>query len=206
MSSNRIPLIECLDVLRQARRDDEVVITAMGTAREWMQLGSHPLDFVFLPSSMGQASSLGLGMALARPDKNIIVCNGDGSTLMNLGSLVTITSEAPKNLTLLLFDNRVYEVTGLQNTPGSSAARNDNWDVDFSCLAKACGFQSVFEFNTLQQWQETVRDVIDATGPTCAWIKVAPILNAGGPRSPSPGRKRAVQFADALRNNLAPAK
>ena len=117
MPSNRMPLIECLDVLRQARRDDEVVITAMGTAREWMKLGSHPLDFVFVPSSMGQASSLGLGMALARPEQNFIVCNGDGSTLMNLGSLVTITAEAPENLTLLLFDNRVYEVTGYKARP-----------------------------------------------------------------------------------------
>ena len=206
MPSIRMPLIECLDVLRRARRDDEVVITAMGTAREWMQLGSHPLDFVFVPSSMGQASSLGLGMALARPEQNFIVCNGDGSTLMNLGSLVTITAEAPKNLTLLLFDNRVYEVTGSQTTPGSSESRCDNRDVDFGSLARACGFQSVFEFKTLQEWQDTVRDVIDATGPTCAWIKVAPIPNAGGPRSPSPGRKRAVGFADALRKCSVSAK
>ena len=136
---------------------------------------------------------------LAKPEQNVIVCNGDGSTLMNLGSLVTITAEAPKNLTLLLFDNRVYEVTGSQTTPGSSDSRNDNRDVDFGSLAKACGFQSVFEFDTLPQWQETVREVIEATGPTCAWIKVAPIPNAGGPRSPSPGRKRAVEFAEALR-------
>ena len=199
MPSNRMPLIECLAALRQARRDDEVVITAMGTAREWMKLGSHPLDFVFVPSSMGQASSLGLGMALAKPEQNVIVCNGDGSTLMNLGSLVTITAEAPKNLTLLLFDNRVYEVTGSQITPGSSDSRSDNRDVDFGSLAKACGFQSVFEFNTLQEWQDTVRDVIESTGPTCAWVKVNPIPNAGGPRSPSPGRKRAVEFAEALR-------
>ena len=203
MSSNRMSLVESLEVLKQSRRDDEIVITAMGTAREWMVLGSHPLDFVLVPSSMGQASSLGLGMALAQPERNVIVCNGDGSTLMNLGSLVTITAEAPQNLTLLLFDNTVYEVTGLQATPGSACSRSDNRDIEFGSLAKACGFQSLFEFNAIEEWRVAARDVIESPGPTCAWLKVAPIPGAGGPRSPSPGRKRAVQFAEALKNSTA---
>ena len=62
-----MPLVESLQVLRDTRGDDEVVLTVMGTAREWMALGDlHPLDWIYVPSSMGQAPSLGLGMAHAR--------------------------------------------------------------------------------------------------------------------------------------------
>ena len=98
-SNNRqMSLVESLKALQSVRRENEVVITAMGTAREWMELGAQPLDWIFVPSSMGQATALGLGLALAQPQRKVIVCNGDGSTLLNLGSLVTITAQAPPNL------------------------------------------------------------------------------------------------------------
>ena len=67
-------------------------MTTMAAAREWQKLQKQPLDFVLVPSSMGQATALGLGIALAQPEQKVIVCNGDGSMLMNLGSLVTITA------------------------------------------------------------------------------------------------------------------
>ena len=116
-----MPLVEAIGVVHRARREEDVVISAMGAAREWMALGTGPLDWVFVPSSMGQATALGLGLALARPDRRIIVLNGDGGMLMNLGSLVTISACAPANLVILLFDNGVYEITGAQPTPSSVA-------------------------------------------------------------------------------------
>ena len=103
----RIPLVAALETLRAVRRDDEVVITTMGSAREWMKFGTpHPLDFILVPSSMGQGTSIGLGLALARPDRRIIVCSGDGSLLMNLGTLSTLAWCAPKNLIHVVFDNQ----------------------------------------------------------------------------------------------------
>jgi sulfopyruvate decarboxylase subunit beta len=143
--------------------------------------------------------SLGLGIALAQPDRRVIVCNGDGSMLMNLGALVTITAEAPRNLTLLVFDNGVYEVTGAQATPGSAGARADGRSVDYAAIARACGFESVFEFEDADRWRAEVQNVIDAPGPTFALIRVAPMYDEPcGPRSPGPGRERAVAFAAAL--------
>ncbi|MFI5246492.1 MAG: thiamine pyrophosphate-dependent enzyme, partial [Gemmatimonadales bacterium] len=101
-----------LAVLRDQRAAGDVVITSMGSAREWMAMGPlDPLDFVFVPSSMGQAPSLALGLALAQPARRVFACNGDGSTLMSLGALATISAAAPGNLVLLVFDNGVYEVT-----------------------------------------------------------------------------------------------
>jgi phosphonopyruvate decarboxylase len=193
-----MPLTESLRVLHAARRD-EIVVTSMGTAREWMTFEQHPLDFVLVPSSMGQASAFGLGLALACPERRVIVCNGDGSTLMNLGSLVSICTEAPANLTLLIYDNGVYEVTGAQPTPGSADARRSSKPVDFAAIARASGFESVFEFRELDAWKAGVPSVIDATGPAFAWILAAPQPGASGPRSPGPGKERAIRFAQAVK-------
>jgi thiamine pyrophosphate-dependent acetolactate synthase large subunit-like protein len=198
---SRISLAAALDVLRKTRKDDEVVVTSMGAAREWTRLGTHPLDFVFVPSSMGQGTSLGLGIALAQPSRRVVVCNGDGSMLMNLGSLVTITAQAPRNLVVIVFDNGVYEVTGGQPTPGSGSIRASRGDVDFSALARGCGFESVFAFADLEAWKRDVRSVLDARGPVFVVMRVAADRDAGTPRSPGPGKDRVEAFRAALQGN-----
>lgn len=194
-----MPLREALIALRSERRDEDVVISAMGPAREWMALGTHPLDWVFVPSSMGQATSLGLGLALAQPNRRIIVLNGDGSTLMNLGSLVTITAEQPGNLVLVTFDNGVYEITGAQPTPGAAGGRRAADRVNYEGLARSCGFRSIFHFTELAAWTAGVRHVLDTAGPTFALLDVAPVPGAKGPRSPGPTSERARRFMDALK-------
>lgn len=201
--SNPLQLVDSLRVLREARTDNDVIVTTMGTAREWMALGElHPCDFVLVPSSMGQATTLGLGLAIAQPDRNIIVCNGDGSMLMNLGSLVTVAAQAPQNYTLLLFDNGVYEITGAQPTAGNPAIRNDSRSVDFPALATAAGFEQVVTFDSADDWHSSARKLIDSNGPTFAYLPVAPIPGAVGPKSPSPGADRARKFRSAM---LAPS-
>lgn len=195
-----LTLTESLKILREVRTD-EVVITAMGAAREWMTLGTHPLDFVFVPSSMGQATSLGLGMALAQPNRGIVVCNGDGSTLMNLGSLITITAHAPKNLTLITLDNGVYEVTGAQETVASRHRRANRGDIDLGAIARACGFESVYAFDDSESWASEVRHVVDEPGPTFVLLKVPPVPGAVGPKSPGPAPERARQFMQAIASN-----
>ena len=126
MSGRTMDLRGALAVLREQRASGDVVITSMGSAREWMAMGPlDPLDFVFVPSSMGQAPSLALGMALAQPARRVFACNGDGSMLMNLGALATIGAEAPRNLVLVVFDNGVYEVTGAQPVPVPECHRTD---------------------------------------------------------------------------------
>ena len=185
--------------LHRIRSSDDVVITTMGAAREWMALGTQPLDFVFLPSSMGQATSLALGLALARPDRRVIVANGDGSMLMNLGSLVTITAAAPGTLVLILLANGVYEVTGAQPIPGAATPRSPGAGVDFVALADAAGFRTVFRFSGLPEWTLALPDVLSAPGPVFAALDVAPVPGGAGPRSPGPAAARARAFMAALR-------
>jgi phosphonopyruvate decarboxylase len=202
-SNQRMDIVECLCVLREVRGDD-VVVTTMGAAREWQKLGTHPLDFVLVPSSMGQATSLGLGIALARPDRKVIVCNGDGSMLMNLGSLVTITAQSPPNLTVLLFDNGAYEVTGAQPTPASPEFRHDRTTVEFASMARACGFRSIHEFDDVIKWRQQVRQVLHESGPTFVHLKTRPRPGAEPPGFPGPSPARARAFRSELASSRDP--
>ena len=158
-----------------------------------------PLDFVFVPSSMGQAPSLALGLALAQPARRVLACNGDGSTLMNLGALTTISAAAPNNLVLIVFDNGVYEVTGAQPTPGSAFGRPDRRGVDFARIARACRWPSVFHFSEPDEWRNAAHAAINAPGPVFIALDVAPVPGTVGPRSPGPTIERARQFSEALR-------
>jgi len=196
----RIALVAALEALRSARRDDEVVITTMGSAREWMKLGQpHSLDIILVPSAMGHGTSIGLGLALARPENRVIVCSGDGSLLMNLGSLASIVAASVPNLVVVVFDNGVYEVTGQQPTAGAAGARGGIRPADFCGIARACGFDSVYRFSNVAEWREKVRRVLDSRGPTFIALDVAPVDGGTAPYSPGPAPARARQFMDALR-------
>ncbi len=185
-----MPMHEALQVIRETRAATDVVVTSMGTAREWMAMGPlEALDWVFVPSAMGAAPPFGLGVALAQPARRVIACNGDGSTLMSLGTLVTIASEAPENLVLVIFDNGVYEVTGAQPSPGQA---------DFAALARASGIGAVYRFSEIGAWRAGGRDALNARGPVCIVLDVEPMPGARGPKSPGPTIARAKQFADAL--------
>jgi sulfopyruvate decarboxylase subunit beta len=196
MTPAAMDLREALVLLKAERRAGDVVITSMGNAREWMAMGPlDPLDFVYVPSSMGEAPPLGLGIALAQPNRRVIACNGDGSMVMNLGALITIASEAPKNLVLIIFDNGVYEVTGAQKVPGSG--------VDFAALARASGIASVHRFSAIDAWRAGAGAALNAPGPVCIVLDVAPVPGAVGPKSPGPTAQRAPAFMRALQEGSA---
>jgi N-acetylglutamate synthase-like GNAT family acetyltransferase len=130
----------------------------------------------------------------------VIVCSGDGSILMNLGSLVTITAEAPANLVVLLFDNGVYEVTGGQPTPGAALARVGGEGVDFTALARASGFRAVHRFADISPWRADARQVLDERGPVFIALDVAPVPGGQAPHAPRPGTAadRAQRFMAAV--------
>lgn len=196
-----MPLVAALETLRDARRDVDVVITTMGSAREWMKFSQpHPLDLILVPSSMGHGTSIGLGLAIARPDCRIIVCSGDGSLLMNLGSLASIVAANVPNLVVIVFDNGVYEVTGQQPTAAAAAGRMGGRAADFPGIARACGFESVYRFSDAAAWAANVRGALDANGPTFIALDVVPVAGGTAPHSPGPAPARAREFMAALRS------
>ena len=190
-------LAEALEVIHRNRRE-AVVITTMGAAREWQQLEPHPKDFVYMPSSMGQGPPLGLGIAIAQPAQRVIVVNGDGCLLMNLGCLVTITAQSPKNFTLIIIDNGVYEVTGCQTTIANASRRANGLPIDFQAMASAAGFEEVYAFDNIEAWRYE-HEVMHDEGPICIVLKTSVKTEDAGARSPGPAPERAA----ALRKTLS---
>ena len=186
-----MPAKDALAAVHAARDPRDIVITTMTPARDWMLLPQQPLDLVLVPSAMGSAPPLGLGLALAQPTRCVIVCNGDGSMLMNLGALVSIANARPANLVLIVFVNGTYEVTGSQPVPGAGV-------VDYAALARAAGFESVHAYASIEEWRSDVRHVIGAPGPTFVSLAVEPVHGQPGPKSPGPARERARRFMEAL--------
>jgi thiamine pyrophosphate-dependent acetolactate synthase large subunit-like protein len=183
---------EALEVLA-AHRGKRIVVTTMSSGGIWPALSDTPLDFAYLPSTMGGGPALGLGLALAQPARGVIVVNGDGCMLMNLGSLVTIASN-PADLYLLIMDNGLYEVTGGQATSGSGRA-------DYAALARAAGIGRVYAFERLEQWRKGAAEALAGPGPVAVVLKVEGRL---GQKTPKPPRPMAEQI-ERLRNALVGA-
>ena len=164
-----MPLFAALEVLHELRTDGQIVVTTMGTAREWPKLSNEPLDFNYIPSAMGHAPSVGLGLALAQPGREVIVLNGDGCMLMNLGALVTIIASGVKNYTLAVFNNRIYEVTGGQRTAAADSP------ADFARFAEAAGFVSVATFSDLEDWRRRAAETLKLPGPRFIVLDTQPV-------------------------------
>ena len=187
----RMPARDAIAIVHSARGERDIVITTMTPARDWMTLPQHGLDMVLVPSAMGHATSMGLGLALAQPDRRVIVCNGDGPMLMNLGSLVSIAAAKATNVVVIIFDNGVYEVTGSQPIPSPGK-------IDFAAIARASGFASTFVYSDIEDWRENVQRTLTAAGPTLVLLHVEALVGVPGPRAPGPAAERARRFMAVL--------
>ena len=190
-------LVDALTTLNQFR-NQAVVIPTMGAAREWPRISNHPLDLVYVPSSMGQAPALGLGLALACPEQRVIIINGDGCLLMNLGTLVTISAEAPSNYILVVIENGVYEVTGRQPTAANPSIRPVDSQVDIVEMARAAGFKNAHRFRDLGTWKTEVKSVLQEEGPVFISLECVPCSGDASITSPGPMRERLPRFQQAL--------
>jgi thiamine pyrophosphate-dependent acetolactate synthase large subunit-like protein len=113
-------------------KHDEAVIGGIGNSNfDLWSAGQRPQNFYML-GSMGLAIPIALGVALAQPKRHVIALEGDGSLLMQLGCLATVATQAPKNLTIVVWDNGIYQITGGQKTASASVA-------DLVAIARASG-------------------------------------------------------------------
>ncbi len=140
-----------------AERGTAVVIPTMTTAPAWRDIAPDDLS-VGCVGFMGGASALGLGIALARPDRRVIVLDGDGSLLMQLGSLASIAGARPRNLTHLVFKNGVYHTSGSQDIPGGLT-------VDFVAMAKGAGYKSAYTVRELDDFKRRLPSMLGDEGP-----------------------------------------
>jgi sulfopyruvate decarboxylase subunit beta len=149
-----------------------LVVTIMGaTAAELHSLGHRP-NFFYLQHAMGLASSTGLGLALSLPDQKIVVFDGDGSLLMNLGSLSTMARYRPANLLHVVFDNE-----SLLSVGGFPTATSTGTDLEG--IARAAGIPRALTVRVVEDFSTAVKDALNATQLTTVIAKVEPTGPSG---------------------------
>ena len=134
-------------------------------SRELFTVGDRPEHF-YMIGSMGLASSIGLGVALRRPERPVVILDGDGNVLMNLGTLGNIGESAPANLFHLVIDNGVYDSTGGQRTISKA--------VSLESVARSCGYQRCERVNDLISLERLLRSLWREPGPAFLLIEVEP--------------------------------
>ncbi|MGI9344429.1 MAG: phosphonopyruvate decarboxylase [Gammaproteobacteria bacterium] len=194
------PLASRTDMLRAVqaatRADDIVVATTGYTGRELAALDDRA-NQIYMVGSMGCASSFGLGIALARPDRRVIVLDGDGAALMRLGAMATVGFRRPGNLVHVLLDNGIHESTGGQTTVSAS--------IDFPAIAAACGYPDVDVAATPEALVDALGEATSyaprEAGPQLRFI-YAPTIPGVPDGLPRPTVKPA-EVAARLRDTLA---
>lgn len=185
-------MINNTDAVRliDSKRADSVIVPTMNANNVGFGLPTvttnQSLDLP-LSGAMGKAANLGLGLALAQPDRKVFVLDGDGSLLMNLGAMVTSANKAPTNFYHFLFNNGVYAVTGGQPIPGSESS-------DWEGMAKAAGYAAVFSFDNLEDFTNGIDEALNATGPVFIHLAVEPRIE-NTPVQFRPRSPRTVKMA-----------
>ena len=158
---------------------DELVVTSLGNEKYDLRAGGERARNFYNWNAMGMASSMALGLAMVRPDLRVIVYDGDGSLLMNLGALATIALREPKNLIHIVWDNRSYAMTGGQPTATA-------YHTDLAAMAKGAGYPRVERTETLDAFKQAIDRALTEPGP---WFIHCPIeekpVKGGGLPSPT---------------------
>jgi sulfopyruvate decarboxylase subunit beta len=159
---------ECIGML-YPELEDKLVVTIMGAcAQELYDLG-HKENFFYLQHAMGLASSIGLGLAMHLPEEGIVVLDGDGSVLMNLGTLATMARYRPRNLTHIIFDN------GSLLSTGGFASHTTSGITDLAAIAKGAGLERVSAVDSIMDFGEAVIEAFKADGLSVIVAKVAAV-------------------------------
>jgi sulfopyruvate decarboxylase subunit beta len=158
-----------LDAMRavydQLNREDCVVVTIMGAVAAELQSLGHRPNFFYLQHAMGLASSMGLGIALSRPELKVVVFDGDGSVLMNLGGLTTLARYRPRNLVHVVFDNESLLSVGGFPTATSTGS-------DLAAIARGAGVPRTATVSTLDEFCSAFAGALAANDLTTLVAKV----------------------------------
>jgi thiamine pyrophosphate-dependent acetolactate synthase large subunit-like protein len=147
------------------KRGELLVVTGLGsTTWDAASVGDDGCNF-YLWGAMGAAAMVGLGLAIARPERRVLVVTGDGEMLMGLGSLATIGVQQPPNLAIAVFDNGRYGETGMQASHTAEA-------VELLGVARACGFKETFDITDELGLREFAAHIHDAAATLCARVAI----------------------------------
>ena len=162
-------MIDMTDMLNvfQNYRGDAIVISGRAS-KNWVNISTYEKRDVPLGDpAMGGPASFAFGLALANPDKKIVLFDSEGDVLMNMGVLTTIAEVAPPNFYHFLLDNEVYATTGGQPVP-------NNANIDYAGMAKAVGYASAHHFDDLEDLATNIESIMSEEGPVFVSIKIIP--------------------------------
>ena len=146
-------------------KNDEAVVGGIGNTNfDLWAAGHRPQNFYML-GSMGLAFPIALGVALAQPARRVFALEGDGSLLMQMGCLSTIATLAPKNLTMIVMDNGVYQIPGAQPTPAAAVA-------DIVAIAAASGLSNSAWAADEEDFERLIDQSLTATVPTLISVRI----------------------------------
>ena len=146
-------------------KNEEAVIGGIGNTNfDLWAAGHRPQNFYML-GSMGLALPIALGVALAQPNRRVFALEGDGSLLMQLGSLTTMATLAPKNLTVIVMDNGIYQITGAQPTPAASVA-------DIVAIGAASGLANSAWAADEEDFERLIDQSLSVSGPTLIGVRI----------------------------------
>ncbi len=148
-------------------RGDAVIVPTMRATVGWKEVSNNIKRDIAISGAMGKTSSFALGVCLSQPDTKVIVFDGDGSLIMNMGTLVTIANKAPKNMYHFVMDNGIYGTTGGQPVPGNGV-------TSYAGLAKEAGYASSYEFDDLEEFSTQAAQIFEQPGPVLVSIKTVP--------------------------------
>jgi len=181
--------VEALEVLLEDAGDDVVLSCNGYVSRELYGLRDRPGNF-YLLGSMGLAAAVGMGVALARPRRRVVVLDGDGNALMGLGGMANVAAAAPRNFFHVILDNGAYASTGAQRTVSRR--------VPLEEVARACGYARVRRVRDAESLRRAWREARGAGGPACLLAEVEPSDGAGLPRVGISPPALARRFSEAL--------
>jgi thiamine pyrophosphate-dependent acetolactate synthase large subunit-like protein len=151
----------------QQYRGDAIVIPGRGS-RHWVNISTNPnRDVPLGDPAMGGHASFGLGLALAQPDKKVILFDSEGDVLMSLGALATIAEQAPRNFYHFMLDNECYATTGGQPVPNAK-------NIAYEVIARGAGYPQTYAFDNLEDFSNNIKAILDQPGPVFVALKVVP--------------------------------
>jgi sulfopyruvate decarboxylase subunit beta len=153
---------DCLKIVAEEMADSLVITTVGGAAAEWNSI--RPGDGNLRCRTLGLVSSIAMGLALTLPQRRIVGIDGDGALLMNACGLATLAWQSPANLTLLLFDNGIYEASGLRPTATSAGA-------DLIVMAKGAGVKNASWASSLDDYRNELREAKERSALTMVGAK-----------------------------------
>ena len=188
-----IPSLEAIKAINNRRRD-AVVVSATAALREWGSVSHRRELDMDLSDCMDKAPSVGLGIALGRPDRKVLVLDCDSTIRTNLGSLITVGTAAPRNLVHILFEDSAHISTDGLPIPGLDR-------INFRALAEDGGYLKTYQFDNLEDLVISLQEVLEGDGPTFVSLKV--VHDRDMPGYPTRSMEESLKSVkDALEQDL----